>query len=196
MHVIQFLDSIDKQLFLFLNGLNCNGFDIIMWQISGKFIWIPLYVLIIWFIGKERKWNVFATIVLLAIMIVISDQISGVIKDAVLRLRPSHNPLFTNIVHLVNDSHGNLYRGGTYGFVSSHAANTFALATFVTLFFGKRWIGVSVFIWAAIVSYSRIYLGVHYPFDVLGGAFVGVFSGLLVFWVEKKVIKRLNRSNP
>jgi undecaprenyl-diphosphatase len=164
--------------------------DQIMWQISGKFIWIPLYLVIIWFIVKERKWNVIYTIIFIALMIVISDQISGLIKDAVLRLRPSHNPMFENLIHLVKDGNGNLYRGGNYGFVSSHAANTFAVAIFLTLFFRKRWVSIGIFVWAIIVSYSRIYLGVHYPFDVMGGMIVGLFSGLLIFYVDNYIYKK------
>lgn len=190
MQLIHYLDNIDKQLFLFLNNMHCQFMDQIMWQISGKFIWIPLYLVIIWFIVKERKWNVIYTIIFIALMIVISDQISGLIKDAVLRLRPSHNPMFENLIHLVKDGNGNLYRGGNYGFVSSHAANTFAVAIFLTLFFRKRWVSIGIFVWAIIVSYSRIYLGVHYPFDVMGGMIVGLFSGLLIFYVDNYIYKK------
>jgi undecaprenyl-diphosphatase len=180
MNIIQYLDSIDKQLFLFLNGLHCSFLDVVMWHISQKLIWVPLYLVIIGYIIRERKWKAVATLIFIALMIVISDQVSGIIKDAVLRFRPSHNPEFSGIIHILRN-----YKGGDYGFVSSHAANSFAIAIFITLFFRKRWVGISIFIWAAIVSYSRIYLGVHYPFDVLGGAMVGILSGLLIYLGER-----------
>lgn len=185
MTVISFLDALDKKIFLLLNGMHSPFWDSIMWQISGKYIWIPFYLAIIYFIIRSRKWKTFATIVFIALMIVMSDQVSGIIKDSVLRYRPSHNPEFANKIHLLTDPRSNqLYRGGDYGFVSSHAANTFALAIFLTLFFKRRWVGISLFIWAIIVSYSRIYLGVHYPFDILGGAIVGLMSGIIIYYAE------------
>src|SRR4030066_2356951 len=121
MQLIQFFDSVDKQMFLFLNDLHCTFMDVVMWQISRKLIWVPLYMVIIWYIIKERRWNTLYTLLLVALMIVISDQVSGIIKDNVMRLRPSHNPCLADLIHLVKDSHGNLYKGGNYGFVSSHA---------------------------------------------------------------------------
>jgi undecaprenyl-diphosphatase len=191
MQIITYLDTIDKQLFLFLNGLHCSFMDAVMWQISqNKFIWVPLYLVIIWYIIRERKGKaVIATILFLALMILLSDQFSGIIKNAVLRYRPSHNPEFSDIIHILRN-----YKGGDYGFVSSHAANSFATALFVTLFFKKRWVGITIFLWAIIISYSRIYLGVHYPFDVLGGAIVGAFSGLLIYFAERWVYSKYLRS--
>lgn len=187
MQIIQFLNTIDQQMFLFLNGLNCPFMDTVMWYISGKVLWIPLYLVIVWYLIRERKWNVIFTLIFVAAMITISDQICNLIKDSVMRFRPSHEPALNGLVHLVEDSHGNLYRGGKFGFVSSHAANSFALAIFITLFFKLRWVSMAMFIWAAIVSYSRIYLGVHYPFDIMGGAMVGLASGVLIYYVEQWV---------
>jgi undecaprenyl-diphosphatase len=164
--------------------------DMVMWQISTKLIWIPLYLVIVWYIVKERKWHAIYTILFIVLMIVISDQVSGIIKDSVSRFRPSHNPALSDLVHLVKDKHGNFYKGGSYGFVSSHAANTFAVAIFVTLFFKVRWVSVSIFIWAVVVSYSRIYLGVHYPLDILGGAMIGLFSGIIIYYADAYVYKK------
>lgn len=197
MQIIQFLNTVDQQLFLFLNGLNCPFMDTIMWYISGKVLWIPLYMVIVWYLISERRWNVLFTLIFVVGMITISDQVCNLIKDSVMRFRPSHEPALSGLVHLVEDNHGNMYRGGKFGFVSSHAANSFALAIFITLFFKVRWVGISMFIWAAIVSYSRIYLGVHYPLDIMGGALVGIASGILIYhieqWVHSKYLARFNK---
>ncbi|HEX2935146.1 MAG TPA: phosphatase PAP2 family protein [Bacteroidales bacterium] len=198
MQIIQFLNSLDQQIFLFLNGLNCPLMDTVMWYISGKVIWIPIYLVIVWYLFRERKWNTVFTLIFVAVMITISDQVCNLIKDSVMRFRPSHEPALSGLVHLVNDNHGNLYRGGNFGFISSHAGNSFALATFVTLFFKVRWVSIVMFIWAAIVSYSRIYLGVHYPGDIIGGALVGIAAGLLIYyieqWVHAKYLAQFNKT--
>lgn len=187
MDLIQTLDSIDKQLFLLLNGMHCSWMDTFMWLISKKLIWVPLYALIIWYIIKKRKWNTIYTLLFIVLMIIISDQVCNLVKDAVMRFRPSHEPALEGLVHLVKDNHGNFYKGGSYGFISSHAANSFAVAIFVSLFFKVRWVTLAVFIWALVVSYSRIYLGVHYPFDIAGGAIVGIASGIFIFYTEQYI---------
>jgi undecaprenyl-diphosphatase len=156
--------------------------DNIMWQISGRFLWVPLYLAIIYFFIRERKRNVWVTLIAIAVMILLSDQLANLVKDTVQRFRPSHNPLITGLVNIVKD-----YRGGDYGFVSNHAANSFAAAAFVSMFFARRWITIAMFSWAALVSYSRIYLGVHYPFDVLGGAILGYLIGVMMFYLEQLI---------
>lgn len=113
--------------------------------------------------------------------IVIADQVSsGIIKDIVQRPRPSHANELQGLVHLVND-----YRGGKYGFVSS-SHNTIGFALLSSLLFKRKLYSYVIFIWAILNAYSRIYLGVHYPFDVLGGAVVGVLAALFCFWALSK----------
>jgi undecaprenyl-diphosphatase len=187
MSLLHWINQIDQELFLFLNGQHFPFMDQVMWQISGKFLWIPMYLVIIYFLVRERRSRVWIILIAIALMILLSDQLSVLVKDAVQRLRPSHNPLLLNLIHIVKEPGGNEYRAGTYGFVSSHAANTFALATFVSLFFARKWLTIAIFIWAAIVSYSRIYLGVHYPLDVVGGAMIGTFAGAIIFYLERFV---------
>lgn len=174
--MIEFLVQADKDLFIYLNGLHCSFLDYIMWWFSGKLFWIPLYAAILAYWIKTNKWNtiwlfLFAILVLLA-----NDQVSVAIKFMVERPRPSHNPEFAGVVHHINN-----YKGGAFGFVSSHAANTFGFAVYALLAIRKNWFSISILAWAAIVSYSRIYLGVHYPGDILFGGFLGVVSGYIIY---------------
>ena len=153
-----------------------------MYGISEKLTWVPFYLSLIFVIIKFWKKQSIWVVLGLILCVVISDQVSsGIIKDLVQRLRPSHDPEIENMVCVVNG-----YRGGKFGFVSSHAANSFGLALLSSLLFKNRTYTVSVFAWAVIVSYSRIYLGVHYPGDVLGGAFVGITAALIVYLIFKK----------
>ena len=120
----------------------------------------------------------------LAIVIILCDQISSsIIKEIVGRLRPSHEPELEGIVRLLNG-----HKSGKFSFTSSHATNSFGLAMFSALLY-KNWrYTVFIFIWAAINSYSRIYLGLHYPADILGGLILGITIAFLIFWIYKKVI--------
>jgi len=177
--MLNYFVELDKALFLFLNGINSPFWDWIMYAISHKFTFVPLYAAVIFFFFKIYGRNGFLVLVMAIATIAVADQVSsGLIKDMVCRLRPSHNPEFAQVIHLVFDK-----QGGQYGFVSSHAANSFGFAMFTLLLFRKRWYTISILVWAAVVSYSRIYLGLHYPGDILGGAIVGILSGLLCYTV-------------
>jgi undecaprenyl-diphosphatase len=176
--MIDFLNNLDTQLFLFLNGLHSEFWDPIMWWVSGKKEWIPLYLLILGWLVYRFKWRVLYLIPFIVLLIVLSDQISVLIKNTVQRFRPTHDSEIGNLVNILNN-----YRGGKYGFVSSHAANSFALATFTALILKNRWFTLFIFFWSAVVSYSRIYLGVHYPGDILFGAMLGIAIGMFTFWL-------------
>ena len=148
-----------------------------MWWISGSKSWIPMYAVIVAYIIYKQRWKSIITLIFIALLVTLADQISvHGFKEVFQRLRPCHNPGLQDIVHIVNNK-----CGGKFGFVSSHAANTFAVAFFLSKLIKYRYFSLFIFTWAAIVSYSRIYLGVHYPFDVLGGAFLGVFIGYLTY---------------
>ncbi|MGI6479809.1 MAG: phosphatase PAP2 family protein [Salinivirgaceae bacterium] len=179
----------DEKLFLFLNGLHCEVLDFLMWHISGKYIWIVLYAILLYAIIKKYKLQGLFFVLGIVLTIIATDQISVLIKNSVERFRPTHNPDFGHLVHVVRN-----YRGGDYGFISSHAANCFGLATFIALIFQKRWITVSMLFWAALVSYSRIYLGVHYPGDVICGGILGVIVAYLMF-LGTRYLLRLKKSD-
>jgi undecaprenyl-diphosphatase len=176
--MIEALNNVDQRWLLWLNGHHSVFFDQFMYFISGKYEWIPLYALILAIIIRKYRWKSLWIILAVVIMITLSDQIANLLKNGVKRFRPCKDPEIGHLVHLVNN-----YCRSSYGFVSGHAANSFALATFVSLLFRKRWVTVGIVFWAALVSYSRIYLGVHYPGDVIGGALIGVLLAFGVYCV-------------
>lgn len=170
---------IDQKLFLFLNGLHADWLDLIMVSITEMWPWIPLYFFWIFLLFKhygKRGWWVLLGV---ALVVLCSDQLSAhVCKPVFHRLRPCFNPELEGLVYLPKG-----LPGGRFGFVSSHAANTFAIAAFLTPVLRKawRWIGWVLYSWAFISSYSRIYVGVHYPGDIFCGAVIGILIGL-IFW--------------
>jgi undecaprenyl-diphosphatase len=154
-----------------------------MFAISAKLTWVPLYIAALYVVIKKWKRESVWVILALVLCIVIADQVSsGFIKHAVQRLRPSHAEDLKGMVHLVKG-----YGGGMYGFVSSHAANSFGFALLSSILFKNRKYTFVIFGWAALLSYSRVYLGVHYPGDIFGGMIVGVLAAMICFFAIKKL---------
>jgi undecaprenyl-diphosphatase len=184
------LNQIDTKLFLFLNGLHSETFDDIMVWVSGKLTWWPFYLVLLAYLVWTRRLQVIPLVIFIALCITLTDQSSvRLFKEVFERLRPCHDPTLEGLVHLVNDK-----CGGMYGFVSSHAANSFGVATLLLLVVRRRWFTIVILFWAALVSYSRIYLGVHYPGDIIGGALLGMFCGYLVYLLFRWAIPRLPAS--
>lgn len=185
--MISELNDLDTRLFLLINGWHNSFFDPIMYWVSNKWFWIPFYIFILILLARAYKNRVFLIMLFIALTITVSDQISsGIIKPLVGRLRPSHNPMIENLVHL------NLGGpGGLHGFVSGHAANSFALLVFLTLILSRKfnWLKWVLLFWALLVCYSRVYNGVHYPGDIAGGILVGGVSG----WVMAKIYERISK---
>lgn len=187
LEIIHQLEQIDTQVFLFFNGMHCEFFDYFMMMASHRFIWIPFYAAFVWVMICNFHWKVtLTTILAVALLILLCDQTaSGLLKPMVERLRPSNldNPI-SPLVHVVND-----YRGGRYGFPSSHSANSWGAAFFAMYLARSRKLNIFLMIWASVISYSRTYLGVHYPGDLLVGMLIGFTMATIVFLVYQFFFK-------
>ena len=185
---MDFFIDIDSQLFLFLNGLHADWLDPIMIAITKMWVWLPIYLFLVYLTIKQygkRCWMIFLAV---GLVVLCSDQLSAhVCKPVFQRLRPCYNIDFQELIYLPKGM-----AGGHYGFVSSHAANTFAIGTFLTAALRKntKWIGWLLFMWAFLSSYSRIYIGYHYPGDILCGAVLGILIGLIIWKLFQILEKR------
>ena len=186
------LGTLDERFFLFLNGLHTDWMDKVMVAVTQMWVWLPLYLLMVHWTVKQygkRCWWIF---IALGIVVLCSDQLSAhVCKPLFQRLRPCYNVDLQDLIYLPKGM-----AGGKYGFVSSHAANTFAIAAFMTAALRKNraWVGIVLYLWAFISSYSRIYLGFHYPGDIFCGAVLGILVGLILWKVFQLVLLKNKES--
>tara|TARA_Y100000746_G_scaffold69037_1_gene57561 strand:- start:716 stop:1285 length:570 start_codon:yes stop_codon:yes gene_type:complete len=174
----------DKTLFVYLNNLGSESFDFIWIILSNKLINIFLYLGAIVLFFRNNNFKSTAKLVLLiSIMILFTDQTTNLFKDGFSRLRPCHDPFVSDISRLVKESCGALY-----GFFSAHASNSFSLAIFFIGIFKNtyRYLIPVLLTIAFLIGYSRIYLGVHYPLDVISGSIYGVFTGYIFYILWKR----------
>ena len=176
----------DKQAMIFLNNLGSSTFDPFWILVSEKWFWIPLYVIFLYFLYKNfNKKSLFYILLFVALGITASDQIANIFKFGFERLRPCHDPSLEGLLREVKC-------GGKFGFYSAHSSNSFFVATYLTMLLGKKikQLPYFLFVWAAIVAYSRVYLGMHFPGDIIIGAIMGILLALFFGILAKIVIKK------
>jgi len=177
----------DKELLVFLNSFHTPWLDPVMLLITKTAFWIPLYAFLIYLMFRNFKKETWFILIGATVIIILCDQITSTfMKPYFARLRPSQDPTMAGLLHHVNG-----YKGGLYGFSSGHAANTIGVALFVWLTLKPiyKWIGW-IFLWAALMTYTRIYLGVHFPGDIIVGATIGLGCGLLGYKLSSYLRKR------
>lgn len=189
MDFITTLDSWDRQLLLWINHDGGPWADTFWWYYSGKVAWVAAAAAILYTLARNRRgWQAAAVVILMTLLVAtLCDQVSAsVIKPLVQRPRPSRDAELSALLHLVHN-----YHGGRYGFVSNHAANAFGMVTWLALLLRGRWLRCTLIAWAIGSCYSRLYLGVHYPGDILCGALTGVAIALLTWQLYKHIVKKL-----
>jgi undecaprenyl-diphosphatase len=177
--------SLDTELLIFLNGLGSERFDSLWLIITQQLYWTPFFLFLLFFIYKKLgvKQTLFF-ILAIAVLITFTDQMTNLFKNGFQRLRPCSNPEINTIIRVVQSR-------SSFSFFSGHASNSMAVATFIYSVMHRHYkYGYLLFLWPLVFAYSRIYLGLHYPIDILCGYLFGIFSGYLVFKIYKTVQKK------
>ena len=185
--ISQWLVEGDSSILLAVNGMHSSYFDTFMWLCSRKFEWIPFYLSILYVLFRNFNWRVVLySLVAMGVILLLTDAVSShFIRPVVARLRPSNleNPI-SEMIHIVDN-----HRGGRYGFPSSHASNSWGFVFFVGLLLRRRVLTTFLACWALLLCYSRLYLGVHYPGDLLAGMMLGAVVASLVYYVFWRMTK-------
>lgn len=176
--------ALDKEVLVFLNRLGSAQFDSFWLLLTKQLNWIPFFLILLFLLQKKIGWrNLGITLLFVAVLITFTDQVTNLFKNYFQRLRPCNDPEINNVIRIVKDS-------VSYSFFSGHAANSSAAMTFVFLILRKYYkYAFFVFLFPLIFAYSRIYLGLHFPGDILTGYFFGICSGILFYKLYKVVLQ-------
>lgn len=185
--MLEKIENLDQQAFIFFNSLHNEFFDVVMYWVTLKYTWFPFYILLIVFLIWKYKLQGLYMVLAIALAVALADQFtSGFMKPYFVRLRPCYEPDLHGNIHVVGGC------GGKYGFASSHSANAFGFATIVWFLLKNSYKHLGwLFVWAAAVAYSRVYVGVHYPLDIIVGGIVGFLLGFLVYLIYRFVTDKL-----
>ncbi len=189
------IDQLDRTITLLLNGHHVDWMDKPMLIVSNPLFSIPWFVFLLYLVYKKYNTKtVLLAVAGIGLVVLLCDRTSvELFKNVFERLRPTHQPALKGLIHTVEGWDGKKYNGGRFGFVSSHATNFFGMGMFFYLILRpvKKRIWWIIFGWAILVSYSRIYLGVHYVGDILGGTILGIVLGTLAYWIYSLVYKKV-----
>ncbi|GHB24118.1 phosphatase PAP2 family protein [Mongoliitalea lutea] len=183
--MIESIKSLDESLLLFFNGLHHPFMDPIMYTATQTWPWVPMYAFLLYLIWKTHGMQGWWTLIGIFLAVLFADQFtSSFMKPFFGRLRPCQNPDLAEVLHTYRTC------GGKFGFASSHAANSFAVATLLWQLIGKKYPAVKwLFAWAVFFSYTRVYLGVHYPGDIIVGGIVGACCGYLAYLISHQIYR-------
>lgn len=187
---IEWIEALDIQLLLLINGLSSPFLDDLMWTFSSKLFGVPFYLIFIYILFKNKPFRSAITCTFLLVLVVVLSDLTAkyCFKEVFQRFRPSHNLILKDQLTFLNKPDGTFYIGGLYGFISSHACNMFALS-FLFYKYIKNIFPKSIWLllfWASLISFSRIYLGVHYPSDVIVGGIVGIVIAQFLYYLSNE----------
>ncbi len=203
--MLDWINNLDHQIALAINAAQTPFWDSVMLFFSGKLEWVPLYICLIVLMFLKNTYqseNIVASykdnsklfyhaaalgLVATLLTFLCTEQVCNILKHSVQRLRPGHDPLLDGLLNLPEG------KGGLYTFVSAHAANTFGLAMITSLIFRRKWYTAVMFLWAAIIAFSRIYLTKHFMSDVVCGALVGMLVAYLIYLLYRMRIRAIER---